>query len=366
MPAVQPEETVLPSGGACPEPAGLLIVEDLSEPRPDCDIYLAARPDALLCHTYAWNKMVERTFGHKCHYLVATSGGAICGVLPLVHIRSRLFGNQLVSGAFGNYGGAVFNDPAARDALYQRSVELAGQLGCECLEFRNIDPWPYDLKLRTDKVCFRLPLPGDADVLWKSFKSETKVRNHVRKAEKGGITTECGGLELMDEFYDLYTIRMHQLGTPAYPRRLMENIVTTFPETSRVLVARLNGLAVAVRLAVSYNGVVESCWGVTRIEYNDISPNHALYWAALKHYCAAGAKYFDFGRSTVNTPPYFFKKQWGSPQIQLHYQYWSPRGQEFSILTPDNSKYRRKVELWKKLPLWLTRVAGPIVSRGIP
>ncbi len=343
-----------------------MTIDEAHSARGDLDAFLRSRSDATIAHTYAWADMIQRTFGHRAYYLVARSGDEVRGVLPLTHVRSRLFGNQLVAQAFANYGGPLVADDETFQALHGHAVELAKTLDCESIEYRNMDPMAGDLRLRTDKVCMRLPLVPDADAMWRSFKSDTKVRNHIRKAEKAGIVTISGGVELLDEFYDLYTIRMHQLGTPCYSKRLMRNIVETFAETSRLFVARLNKVAVAVRLAVAYNGLVESCWGVTRIEHNDLSPNHALYWAALKHYCAAGATCFDFGRSTINTPPYLFKKQWGTRQVQLHYQYWCREGHEFSVLSPDNARYRKKVEMWKRAPLWLTRWVGPAISRSLP
>jgi len=331
-----------------------------------CDAYIRSRSDATICHTFAWSEMIVRAFGHRAFYLVAREGPQVRGVLPLIHVRSRLFGNLMVSGAFGNYGGPLADDAAALDALYHRAVELAREQGCESIEFRNVDPLPYDLQLRTDKVCMRLPLPSDPDELWRSFKSDTKVRNHIRKADKAGIVTETGGLELLDEFYELYAIRMRQLGTPCYSRRLMHDILETFPQSSRLFIARLGDVTVAVRLAVCYGGLVESCWGVTHVEYNRLSPNHALYWAALKHYCLAGAACFDFGRSTVDTGPYLFKKQWGTQLVQLHYQYWVRPGHELSFASPDNPKYKRRIRMWKKLPLCVTRLIGPRISRGLP
>ena len=35
-------------------------------------------------------------------------------------------------------------------------------------------------------------------------------------------------------------------------------------------------------------------------------------------------------------------------------------------LNVDNPKYRRAIELWRKLPLWVTRLIGPPLARSIP
>jgi len=334
---------------------------------PACDEFVGRSPNGKLCHLPAWSRMVERTFGHRGYYLVARDGNAVRGVLSLIHVRSWLFGNRMISQAFSNYGGPLAEDRQTLDALYAEAVGLAERLGCESIEFRNVEPMPYDdLDLRTDKVCMYLPLKGDPDELWRSFKSDTKVRNHVRKAENAGIVAEDGGIELLEEFYRVYAIRMHQLGTPAYPRSLMRGILETFPDNSRLFVARLGNVTVAARLLVHFNGLVQSRWGITLTEYNHLSPNHLLYWAALKHYCRAGASCFDFGRSTVDSGPYRFKKQWGTQIVPLHYQYWVRPGHKLSLANPDNPKYKRRVELWKKLPLRVANLIGPYISRSLP
>ena len=85
----------------------------------------------------------------------------------------------------------------------------------------------------------------------------------------------------------------------------------------------------------------------------------------MAYYCAAGARCFDFGRSTVDGPHYRFKKQWVTEQMTLHYQYWVRPGHDLSIVSPDNPKFRRKAELWKRMPLWATRLLGPLISRSL-
>ena len=59
-------------------------------------------------HLYGWRAVMERVFGHECIYLAAYDGaGALAGVLPLVRVKSALFGHFLVSMPFLNYGGPL-------------------------------------------------------------------------------------------------------------------------------------------------------------------------------------------------------------------------------------------------------------------
>ena len=93
--------------------------------RPELDDFVRRMPEAKLCHLFAWAQNVVRPMGHKSFHLVAREGGTVCGILPLTLIRSRLFGNRMISQAFSNYGGPLAENEAAMRALYERAIELS-------------------------------------------------------------------------------------------------------------------------------------------------------------------------------------------------------------------------------------------------
>src|SRR3972149_5147206 len=115
-------------------------VEILKADDSACEAFVQQTPNGKICHLPAWSRAVMRATGHRPFYLVARDNGEVRGVLPLVHVKSRLFGNQLVSQAFCNYGGILAEGVAARDVLFNRAVALAVELGCEFIELRNINP----------------------------------------------------------------------------------------------------------------------------------------------------------------------------------------------------------------------------------
>jgi len=326
--------------------------------------FVRTMSEAKLCHTWAWGAMVERVFGHRCLFLVAREHRMIRGVLPLVEVRSWLFGNRVISQAFSNYGGPIADDPRAVEALYDRAVELAIESGCEAIEFRNTAPLACDLPSRSEKVCMHLRLAADPDKVWHGLSKG--IRKLVRRAEKAQVVVEGGGEELLDEFYRTWTMRMHQLGTPSYSRELFSAILETFPGKARIFVARLGRQTVAAKFTYRFNGLVQSRWGATLLDCQKTYANHLLFWEVIKHSCLTGASCFDFGRSTIGSGPYHFKMHWKPQTVNLCYQYWVRPGQELSTVSPDNARYRWKVALWKRLPLGATRLIGPFISRSLP
>jgi len=336
------------------------IVEKFDSAR---DEYVRRQRYAKICHLFEWAKITADVLKHKNLYLVAREN-SICGVLPVTYVRSRYFGNRMVSQAMSNYGGIIADSDRAQEMLFNKAVKLAKDLGCVSVEFRNTSPLPYELKIRTGKICMHLPLAADPETIWKSF--DTKVRNQVRKAEKSAITVISGAEELLEKFYKVYTIRMKQLGTPCFSRIFMREILRKLPDNSRVFIANLGDVTVGGAFTVCFNGFAEIPWAATLVEYNSLCPNNLLYWSVIKHYSLAGAGMFDFGRCTIDGPTYQFKKQWGTMPVDLYYQYWVHPSHKFEISSPDNPRYKRKVEMWKRLPLWITRLAGPLISRNLP
>jgi lipid II:glycine glycyltransferase (peptidoglycan interpeptide bridge formation enzyme) len=159
---------------------------------------------------------------------------------------------------------------------------------------------------------------------------------------------------------------MRELGTPCYPRRLFESILEAFPDKAIVVVVRLKDQTVGGGFFYGFNGLAQCRWAATDVNYNRLAPNMLLYWAAIRHYCRRGESFFDFGRSTYESTQYEFKRRWGAEPVRLYYQHWMPPGASSSLVRPSDPKYRRKVEMWKKMPLWATRLVGPHISRCLP
>src|ERR1022692_4891135 len=71
------------------------------------DAFVESSQEACNYHRWIWRRVIQETYGHVPYYLAATSEGRIEGVLPLVLVKSRLFGDSLVSMPFFSYGGVL-------------------------------------------------------------------------------------------------------------------------------------------------------------------------------------------------------------------------------------------------------------------
>jgi FemAB-related protein (PEP-CTERM system-associated) len=208
-----------------------------------------------------------------------------------------------------------------------------------------------------------LPLLPDADALWQSL--DRKVRNLVRKAEKSGCVAEVGGIEVLPAFYQVFAHNMRDLGTPVYSRRFFEEVVGTFPASTRVFVVRVGTEPVAASITVGWRDRIEVPWASALRAHNDKAPNMLLYWTMLKQAIAAGASVFDFGRSTPDESTYRFKAQWGAAPRPLVWEYLGIRG-TVPDQGPGSARFGLAVRAWQRLPVSIATLLGPVIVRNIP
>ncbi|MEL7185045.1 MAG: FemAB family XrtA/PEP-CTERM system-associated protein [Pseudomonadota bacterium] len=329
------------------------------------DGFVAASDAAEPYHPYEWRSVFERVFGHNCIYLTARNeGGDVVGILPLVQLRSRLFGNFLVSVPCFNYCGALAQDAAVLQELVAAAWRTAEELGASHVEMRHSADVKLELPYRDDKVAMRLRLPESSDELWKGFSS--KLRAQIRRPTKAGAICEQGGLELLDDFYAVFSRNMRDLGTPVFPKDLFRQMCESFPEQTRLFVVRIDGQAAAAGVTYGFRDRLEIPSASSLREYNKVSVNMLLYWTVLQYAIDSGYRVFDFGRSTADAGTYRFKKQWGAEPASLHWHYCLRPGDKLPALNPQNARFRLATKMWQRLPLAVANSLGPRIVRNLP
>ncbi|HZN35756.1 MAG TPA: FemAB family XrtA/PEP-CTERM system-associated protein [Pirellulaceae bacterium] len=320
---------------------------------------------AALADAKRWLRVLHSALGHSPYLLCAEEGQQNTGVLPLAVVQSALFGRFLVSLPYVNSAGIVADSAAAAGRLLDRAVQLADELNVRYLELRNEQQSTHaSLEHKNDsKVLMRLPLPATPEKLLASFKS--KLRSQIRSGEKHNFDVRFGGRELLADFYAVFSRNMRDLGTPVYSRRLFEAILELFAEQAELCVLRLAERPVAAALLLHHAETTEVPSASSLRAYNSTNANMVMYWHLLKRAVERGQAVFDFGRSTVDSGTYRFKEQWGAEPSPSVWQYYLRRG-SIGDLRPDNARFSLAIRAWQRLPVWLTRLIGPPIVRGIP
>jgi serine/alanine adding enzyme len=335
---------------------------------PDCaswDRYVLSHSCATGYHLMAWRRVIEDAFGHPTFYFMATDeDGAVRGVLPLAFLSSRVFGRLLVSMPYVNYGGLLADTVEARDALLKAAIGLAKEQRAAHIELRQPGALDTDWPVKQHKVSMRLELPQHFERLRERFPS--KLRSQIRRAEKAGMIVKAGREELLDDFYRLFARNMRDLGTPVYARGVFAAILRACPDETRICVVSMAGQPMAAGFLHGFRGVLEIPWASADRRHKHLAANMLLYSGALEYACRQGYRVFDFGRSTPGGGTYHFKEQWGARPVPLQWYYWLSNGGALPELSPQNPKFKLAIEVWKRLPVLVTRMIGPAIVRNIP
>jgi FemAB-related protein (PEP-CTERM system-associated) len=332
---------------------------------PRLEAYLLRRGQQPLSRHPAWLQVLQRALGHTPYLLEVHDRGQTLGHLPLCLVRSFLFGRFLVGLPYLNYGGVLADDERVAGLLIDRAVQLADQLKVKYLELRHEQPLAHSAftDSRTDKVHMRLALPDSSAALWKQL--DAKVRNQVRKGQKSGLKVCWGGIELLPDFYAVFSINMRDLGTPVFGRRLFQAILEQFPNRADLCVVYLSKRPVAAGLLLHGWGITEVPSASSLREYNFTCANMLMYWSLLERALERHQAVFDFGRSSRESNTFRFKQQWGAAPHPAEWQYHTRVGGVTEMRT-QNPRYQRFIRIWQRLPVRLTRWIGPPIVRGIP
>ena len=327
------------------------------------EVFVRATPEATFFHLPAWRHVIERAFGHATHYAYAEQDGAITGVLPMARMRTRLFGDALVSTPFCVYGGAVAVTPEAAQALDAHARGLMRELDVPLLEFRRREQadagWPERPALH---YTFRRAMTGDAEADMKAI--PRKQRAMVRKGIQNGLTSVSNSDT--DALHAVYAEMVHALGTPVFPKRYFRLLAEAFPSSHDVTTVLHEGRPVASVLNFHFRDEVLPYYGGGGRAARGLAANDFLYWEVMRRAGAErGARLFDFGRSKSGTGAFDFKRNWGFTPEPLHYCYQLRAGAQLPENNPSNPKYRMMIAAWRRLPLAVANRIGPFIVRGL-
>lgn len=343
-----------------------LTTHGASAPPPGWDEYLQSFGYDGFHLRSEWANVFSKALKHEPKFLWAKADNKIVGVLPLMFVSGPIFGRFLASQPYLNTGGVLANSPDIATKLIDQAVELADELDVKHLELRHERhvEHPRMNATSTEKVHMRLSLPDTSEQLWDSLKS--KVRSQVRKPlNNDALTYQFGRHDQLNTFYDIFCRNMRDLGTPPFPKSLFGMMLDEFGDDAEICTVSFEGKPVSSGFLLHGPGTTLIPSASALREYNKTSCNMLMYWHILERSIERGQDFFDFGRSSVDAGTHKFKKQWGTEEYPAVWQYYGRKG-DVTDARPNSGKYDTMINTWKKLPVWLTKVIGPTIVRGIP
>lgn len=322
--------------------------------------FVAMCPEATFFHRIEWRDLLESFLRHRTHYLLAERAGRIVAVLPLAEVKSLVFGHALVSLPFAEHAGVASIESSAVAPLHAKARALAGSLGVQHLELRNLvrrEPeWPeQDLY-----VTFRKAISGDHDENMRAVprKQRAMVRRAAGRGLRSEVSSEAGHL------FPLYTDNMQRHGSPAFARQYFDELLRTFGRDCEILtVFDKRGRPVSGALTFYFRDQALPSYGGDVIAARQLAANDFRACELMRRAAERGVRLFDYGRSKRGTGSYDFKRNWGFAPQPLHYEYALLGRDAVPQNNPTNPKYRAPIAIWQRLPRSVVNWLGPYIVR---
>ncbi|MDD4465407.1 MAG: peptidoglycan bridge formation glycyltransferase FemA/FemB family protein [Dehalococcoidales bacterium] len=337
--------------------------------------YVASKPDGKIYHLPQWNCVLANSFGYKPFNIFALDGNEnVCGILPLMLVKSWLTGNRLVSLPFSHIGGPLFDFEAALIELIKEAIALKNRLRASNIEIRTIEGTETsDLTEETmKKAGFLMDETFSTFILditnveqnWKKLNPKS-TRWAIRKAAKQGVVANrVPGVSGLKAFYKLNVETKSRLGVPAHPSAFFRNILNGLNENHSLYLAEYKQAVIAGMLNLEFNNSVIYGYSASTTKHRKYNATSLLIWAAIESAIHKGIKQFDFGRASRNDCGLSsFKKHWGAQQIPLKYYYYPSISS--TIRLEEGFLYDLVTRIWKIMPAFLTETLSKLLFRHL-
>lgn len=326
------------------------------------DAFVASRRGSTFFQRSGWRDVMAIAYGHKGHFLSALRGDEIAGVLPLVEVKSPLFGHSLISTAFCTGGGPLAVDAEARDALLAQAEELGRKLGVDYIEIRDaVDIGRGWAPKEGLYYGFERKIAAAEDECLKQI--PRKQRAVVRKTLESKLSFTVD--DDVETFYRLHSRTFRNHGTPVFPKRFYESIVRTFGKDCDILTVRDGRTPISSVLSYYTRDRVTPYFTGSVATARALGSNDFMYWQLMRHAVSRGCGEFDFGRSKVDTGPFAFKKNWGFEPRPMINWFYLVRGKALPNMSPTNPKFSAAIKIWQSLPLPVANFLSQFVSPSL-
>jgi len=330
--------------------------------------FVCHSPEATFFHRFEWSQFLSRIYGYQIYSLILRSDGKTKGILPLARVRSRLFGDRLVSMPFSDYGGIIVEDDVDADILWTEAETLTRKLRVDYLEVRM----PSHNKIRE---CYQLHDTGSSylidlrppeEEIWDRLESRT--RSGIRRAQRRGVKiSEVGDKSELREYYALYQLTMREHGSPCHPYGFFEELWNAFSPVGlvKIILGRADEKTIAGAVFFLNNGTIHYWSGATFEGARNMSAGNLIFWNVIIQGRNMGFHTLDMGRTRPGTGVEFFKRGWGGKPTELNHLYYSPGNVDIRPPDPRGLRYRIMSLIWKKMPVLFTQIIGPRAIAGI-
>jgi CelD/BcsL family acetyltransferase involved in cellulose biosynthesis len=282
----------------------------------------AAYPDRLIFHTPEWLRFVAES--QRAEPVLATVLDGSTTVGHFTGLVTKRYGLRILgspmAGWTTSYVGFTLRPEIPRRAALEALMPFAfRELGCAHLEIRDRGMVEADL----DGLGLRwaaaptavIDLSPAEDALFGAMASA--CRRNIRKAGKSGVVIEEVDPDpaFADEFYDqLRDVFAKQNLVPTYSAERVRSLIRNLAPTGNLLLLRARdpeGRSIATAVLPWYHRTMYFWGGASYRQHQQLRPNEAIIWHALRYAKARGVTEFDFVGGNA------YKAKYGTTEVPV-------------------------------------------------
>jgi hypothetical protein len=329
-------------------------------------------------HLNGWMNAVAKTYKNCEPVCYMDAGnGKTNAIFPFFMVKSRIFGDRIISQPFTDFGGPMGNFDGK--FMHEIMEDLKKKFGknSRYIEIRlNTSVPSYDkiesclakegFEKEQKRHQFILELKSEEE-LWNSFTRITK--KGIKKAMKSELVlSEINNEKELQAFYGLYLKSMRNFGTPQHSHDFFANLMECMKGDFRGLNCYKNGNLIGSLIVFCSKNYMYAAYNFSEHDSLVYQPNDMLYWEMIKWASKRGVKFFDFGQCETNAPEgshaagiYKFKSKWnGIPYERPYFRYSFEKSVDKG--SGGNEKFKKMIGIWKKLPPAIIKKIGPKIA----
>ena len=266
---------------------------------------LDAFADRTVFQTRAWLEFVKEAQGATPVLAELRDGTEVVGYFS--GLTFSKFGMRVLGSSFPGWTTPYigFNlKPGVSRGLALAALEKFAWDHLKCLHLEVSDPnFTFDdgepLGFKAEYYgSYRSDLTKSEDELFNSM--DSACRRCVRKAEKSGVKIEeAHDLAFADEYYEqLKDVFAKQGLVPTYSVERVRSLVKHLAPTGNILLIRARdpeGKCIATGIYPGFNKIAEFWGNASFRAYQNLRPNEACHWYALRYWKNRGIQIFDWG-----------------------------------------------------------------------
>lgn len=261
--------------------------------------------DRTVFQTREWLQFVRESQRAQIVLCELTDGHTIVGYfsgLVFTRLGVRILGSSFPGWTTPYMGFNLLPGVSRKQAL--TAVEQTAWDSLKCLHMEVSDPYfTVDDGSDSGFTCefypsYRSDLTQTEEKLFNNM--DSACRRCVRKAEKSGVTIEeAHDPEFADEYYaQLKDVFAKQGLVPTYSVERVRALVKNLEPAGRILLVRARdseGKCIATGIFPGFNKIAEFWGNASFRSSQNLRPNEAIHWYAMKYWKSRGAEIYDWG-----------------------------------------------------------------------